>query len=108
MLISTSLRTVPHFGCWATPGKTSATSWCGPHQVSLTDCQHDGLRLSRQPVVVEQVEAAFRLPVGEQLPLEAEEDTEVALAAHDPDGKSRRLQVGTHLRGERGWGRQRT
>lgn len=69
-----------------------------------TDGQPDLLLLVGQAIVVVEVKVPLGLPVGQQLHLQAEEDAEVALAAHHPDGEPRGLQEAAHLEeGEAPW-----
>ena len=59
--------------------------------------QFDLLVLSGETVIVVQLKASLGLPVAHQLPLEAEQYSEVALAADYPDGILGRLHVGSNL-----------
>lgn len=65
----------------------------------LTDSQPDLLLLVGQAVVVVQVEKPLSPPVSQELWLQAEEDAEVALAAHHPDGEPWGLQEASDLGG---------
>lgn len=62
-----------------------------------TNGQPDLLLLVGQAIVIVQVEEPLGPPVPQELWLQAEEDAEVALAAHHPDGEPRRLQETAHL-----------
>ena len=62
-----------------------------------TDGQPDLLLLVGQAVIVVQVEEPLGPPILQQLELLAEEDAEVALTAHHPDGEPRGLQEAAHL-----------
>lgn len=62
-----------------------------------TNGQPDLLLLVGQTVVVVQVKEPLGPPVSQELELQAEEDAEVALTAHHPDGELRRLQEAAHL-----------
>lgn len=62
-----------------------------------TDGQPDLLLLGGQAVVVVQVKEPLGPPILQQLQLQAEEDAEVALTAHHPDGEPRGLQEAADL-----------
>lgn len=71
-----------------------------------TNGQPDLLLLVGQAVVVVQVKEPLGPPVSQELQLQAEEDAEVALTAHHPDGEPRGLQEAADLdEGDRGKGR---
>lgn len=57
-----------------------------------TDGQPDLLLLVGQPVIIVQVEEPLGPPVSQELGLQAEEDAEVALTTHHPDGEPGGLQ----------------
>lgn len=63
-----------------------------------TDSEADLLLLIGQSVVIVQVKLQAFVLAGQQLPLQAEQNTEVAFTAHQPDGVTRGLQVNSHLR----------
>lgn len=68
----------------------------------LTDGEADLLLLIGQSVIIVEVKLQRGVPARQQLPLQAEQHTEVAFTAHQPDGITRRLQVSSHLKTETG------
>lgn len=63
-----------------------------------TDSEADLLLLIGQSIVIVEVKLQAFVLAGQQLPLQAKQNTEVAFTAHQPDGVTRGLQVNSHLR----------
>lgn len=62
-----------------------------------TDGEADLLLLIGQSVVIVEFKLHALAPIGQQLPLQAEQHAEVALAAHHPNGETGGLQVNSYL-----------
>lgn len=65
--------------------------------VKLTHCEADLLLLIGQPIVIIEVKLETFVLIGQQLPLQAKQHTEMALAADHPNGETGSLQVTSHL-----------
>lgn len=62
-----------------------------------TDSEADLLLLIGQAIIIVQVKLQQLVLIGQQLHLQAKQDTEVAFTAHHPDGKMGILQVSSNL-----------
>lgn len=62
-----------------------------------TDSEADFLLLIGQAVIVVEVKLQTFVLIGQQLPLQGKQHTEVAFTAHHPDGVTGSLQVSSYL-----------
>lgn len=62
-----------------------------------TDSEADLLLLIGQSIVKVEVKLQTYVLIGQQLPLQAKQHTEVAFTAHHPDGITGSLQASTYL-----------
>lgn len=68
------------------------------HVMLHTDSEADLLLLIGQSVIIVEVKLQTAVRIGQQLPLQAKQHTEVAFTAHHPDGVTGCLQVRSYLR----------
>lgn len=63
----------------------------------LTDCETNLFLLIGQSIIIVEVKLQISVRIGQQLPLQAKEHTEVALTAHHPDGAVGGFHVSSYL-----------
>lgn len=72
--------------------------WGKQNKILHTDSKADFLLLVCQSIIIVEVEIQTSVLIGQQLPLQAKQNTEVAFTAHYPDREPGRLQVLSYLK----------